>query len=94
MSANLLIDTKEDKELSLNNSQTYILKKWFMITYTLLLTTGTITVIEALRNQNPSIRHVLNLETAISLIAGYFYSIFILQMENIPKEKDFTPLHI
>jgi hypothetical protein len=65
-----------------------------MITYTLLLTTGTITVIEALRNQNPSIRHVLNLETAISLIAGYFYSIFILQMENIPKEKDFTPLHI
>ena len=89
MSANLFIDTKEDKELLINNSQTYALKKSFMITYTLLLTTATITVIEALRNQNPSVRHVLNLETAISLIAGYFYSLFIVQVENIPKKKDF-----
>ena len=34
----------------------------FMITYTLLLTTATITFIEAMRTTNPNVRHVLNLE--------------------------------
>lgn len=48
----------------------------FYITYVLLLTTGTITFIEALRNNNPRIRHVMNLETCISVVAAYFYSIF------------------
>jgi len=56
----------------------------FMITYTLLLTTATITFIEAIRTSNPSVRHVLNLETCISLVAGYFYSLFI---EKIAKSE-------
>ena len=46
----------------------------FMVTFVLLLTTGTITFIEAIRTQNPMIRHIFNLETCISIIAGYFYS--------------------
>ena len=49
----------------------------FMITYILLLTTATITFIEAMRTNNPNVRHVLNLETCISLVAGYFYSLFV-----------------
>jgi bacteriorhodopsin len=56
----------------------------FMFAYTLLLTTATITFIEALRTNNPSVRHVLNLETCISLVAGYFYSLFI---EKIAKSE-------
>ena len=40
----------------------------FMITYIILLTTGTITFIEALRTNSPQIRHIFNLETAISVI--------------------------
>jgi len=48
----------------------------FTITYILLLTTATITFIEAMRTKNPTVRHVLNLETCISVVAGYFYSIF------------------
>lgn len=48
----------------------------FTITYILLLTTATITFIEAIRTKNPIVRHVLNLETCISVVAGYFYSIF------------------
>ena len=52
------------------------LKASFTITYILLLTTGTITFIEALRTSDPTIRHVMNLETVISIIAGYFYSLF------------------
>ena len=49
----------------------------FYITYVLLLTTAAITFIEAIRTQNPVIRHVLNLETCISVVAGYFYYIFV-----------------
>ena len=52
----------------------------FMITYVILLTTATITFIEALRTQNPRIRHILNLETCISCVAGYFYGLFIVKI--------------
>jgi len=53
----------------------------FTITYILLLTTGTITFIEALRTDNPVVRHILNLETCISIVAGYFYSIFLQDLD-------------
>jgi bacteriorhodopsin len=51
-------------------------KMTFYLTYVLLITTGTITFVEALATHNPTIRHVMNLETCISIIAGYFYSQF------------------
>jgi bacteriorhodopsin len=53
-----------------------LVKLTFYSTYVLLLTTATITFIEALATTNPTIRHVMNLETCISIIAGYFYSQF------------------
>ena len=59
----------------------------FTIAYILLLTTATITIIEALRTQNPIIRHVLNLETCISIVAGYFYSVFLQKVEDAYKNK-------
>jgi bacteriorhodopsin len=59
----------------------------FSVTYILLLTTATITFIEAMRTQNPIIRHVLNLETCISIVAGYFYSIFVNKVEDSEKNK-------
>ena len=49
----------------------------FTLTYILLLTTATITFIEAMRTNNPTVRHILNLETCISIVAGYFYSQFV-----------------
>jgi len=58
----------------------------FYITYVLLLSTATITVIEAIRTQNPVIRHVLNLETCISIVAGYFYSMFVAKLDNYKNE--------
>jgi len=58
----------------------------FYITYVLLLTTATITVIEAIRTQNPVIRHILNLETCISIVAGYFYSVFVAKIDEYQKE--------
>ena len=57
-------------------SNTNIVKNTFSITYTLLLTTAVITFIEAIRTPNSKIRHILNLETCISCVASYFYSVF------------------
>jgi bacteriorhodopsin len=52
----------------------------FMITYIILLTTATITFIEAIRTSSPQIRHIFNLETAISVVACYFYSVFVTKI--------------
>lgn len=54
----------------------------FTLTYILLLTTGVITFIEALATNNSSVRHVMNLETCISLVAGYFYGVFLTQIKE------------
>jgi bacteriorhodopsin len=65
----------------------------FMITYIILLTTATITFIEALRTSSPQVRHIFNLETAISLIAGYFYSLFIIKInENYINFKEINKM--
>ena len=73
------MDILNDKKT--NNKDT-VLKKSFVITYILLLTTGTITFIEAMRTNNDKIRHILNLETCISIVAGYFYYKFVNYIEN------------
>jgi len=71
----------------------YYVKFSFMITYILLLTTATLTFIEAMRTDKPFVRHVLNLETCISIVAGYFYSLFLGQIETAEKEgKDISLL--
>ena len=54
----------------------------FYITYILLLTTGVITLVEALRTKSQIIRNILNLETCITIVAAYFYSMFILYIES------------
>lgn len=77
--------TQDKIDIRLNPIQYYV-KASFMITYILLLTTATITFIEAMRTQVPTIRHILNLETCISIVAGYFYSIFLTQIEGYGKD--------
>ena len=62
----------------------------FYMTYVFLLTTGVITFIEALRSPIPMVRHILNLETCISIVACYFYGLFIATInksEEAEKEK-------
>lgn len=53
----------------------------FFITLSFLVTTGTITFIEALRTDIVPMRHILNLETCISIVAAYFYGKFITMLE-------------
>lgn len=58
----------------------------FYITYSFLLTTATITFIEAMRNKDAKIRHILNLETCISVVAAFFYTQFINKIKNTNEQ--------
>ena len=71
----LMIDAKDlsfDKTSMVNNS--------FYVTYAFLLTTATITFIEAISTKIPQIRHIMNLETVISVVAAYFYDQFMIKL--------------
>jgi hypothetical protein len=79
------LKTPKEKEKERKNPLSNQVKFSFYITYVLLLTTATITFIEALRTSCPHIRHIFNLETAISLVAGYFYSAFVAKIDEFNK---------
>ena len=66
--------------------QVSLVKSSFYFTYIFLITTGTICFIEALRNPVPQIRHIMNLETCISVVAGYFYGVFVNKL-NLAEKK-------
>lgn len=69
----------------IKNHDNYYVKNSFYITYVFLLTTGTITFIEAITTKSSTVRNVMNLETAISVIAGYFYSSFVEDIKDSQK---------
>ena len=54
----------------------------FYITYAFLMTTATITFIEAIRTKNPKIRNILNLETCISVVAAFYYGLFVANLKE------------
>lgn len=70
--------------------QVSLVKSSFYFTYIFLITTGTICFIEALRNPIPQIRHIMNLETCISVVAGYFYGLFVDKLNKAEKETEET----
>ena len=78
--------TLKDKEIMVSNPAQYYVKASFMITYILLLTTGTVTFTESLRTSNVQNRHMLNLQTCISVVSGYFYSLYLNQIDSSEKE--------
>ena len=85
-------DNNEKKEeIKAIPSKNQYIKMSFMITYILLLTTATVTFIEAMRTKDPIIRHIFNLETCISIVAGYFYSLFVSKIDEADKNN--TPLN-
>ena len=59
-----------------------LVKGTFTITYIFLVTTGIVIFIEALRHGVGFISHVMNLETAISVVAAYFYGLFMAEIEK------------
>jgi bacteriorhodopsin len=85
MNESFAIDEPKEKAEKQKNPTQYYVKFSFVITYILLLTTGTITFIEALRTPIPEVRHIMNLETCISIVAGYFYSVFVQKINDFSK---------
>jgi len=69
-----------------------VIRSSFYVAYSLLFTTGTITFIESLRTEDPKIRHIMNIETCISIIAAYFYGNFITMIKD--NELDYKELTI
>ncbi len=63
------------------------LKKSFVISGLILFGSTIITFIEALKNDSIRARHILNLETAVSLIAGYVYMKFVDFISTKAKDK-------
>lgn len=80
-------------ESEVNNDKDRIVKYTFFITYAFLVTTATITFIEAIRNKDPKIRHILNLETCISIVAAYFYGVFIKKI-NVPGKINYKQINV
>jgi len=68
-----------------------LVKHTFYFAYIFLVTTGTITFIEALRTKDPNIRHIMNLETCISIVAAYFYSQFTETIKEAEKKGEPIP---
>ena len=65
-----------------------LISNTFYITYAFLMTTATITFIEAIRTKNPKIRNILNLETCISVVAAFYYGQFVDDLqEGVNYEK-------
>ncbi len=62
--------------------ENYFVKLTFYITYVFLMTTATITFIESITTDDVRARHILNLETCISVVATFFYSKFVEQIEE------------
>ena len=67
--------------------QVSLIKNSFYFTYIFLITTGTICFIEALRNPVAQIRHIMNLETCISVVAGYLYGVFVKEINTFEEKQ-------
>lgn len=65
-----------------NNNNLNLTYFSFYTTYVFLMTTATITFIEAMRTNIPEIRNILNLETCVSIVAAFFYSNFVKMIED------------
>ena len=61
-----------------------------MFTYIALLTTGIISFIESMRTQVHMIRHIFNLETCISIVAAYFYYLFLEKLKTRTSWSEIT----
>ena len=64
-----------------------LLNNSFVFSYVALLGVSLVTIIEALRTADPHIRHIMNLESSISLVAGIVYSVFVT-LSNDPDNFD------
>jgi bacteriorhodopsin len=70
-----------------------IITNSFYVTYAFLMTTATITFIEALRTNDLKVRTVMNLETCISIVATFFYGVFVAMIGDKTKPIDYKKIN-
>jgi bacteriorhodopsin len=86
---------KDRNKLQDYSSQDSLVKASFYFTYAFLMTTGTVTFIEALRTKNEVVRHIMNIETCISIVAAFFYSQFLEKLkESEGKEIPYESINL
>jgi len=73
-----MTDSKSEPELKYGT----LLKNSFTTTYIVLFGYTAITLIEALRTPSVNTRHIMNIETTVSLVAGIVYGTFIEKMKQ------------
>ena len=89
------LNSINNSSLNRNVRKDRLVKVSFYVTYAFLLTTATITFIEAIRNKNDKIRHILNLETCISIVAAFFYTMFMKKINDYKdKELNYREINI
>ena len=74
---NIFEEKSQNSINNVSNVQDKVVKFTFYITYAFLMTTATVTFIEAIRTKDIKIRNILNLETCISIVAAFFYGMFM-----------------
>lgn len=79
------VEPKESVKPLANPKYGRLLGDTFMTSYIIMFGYTTITLIEAIRTPSVNVRHIMNIETAVSLIAGLVYGMF---MERF-KQPDF-----
>lgn len=89
---NLLEEENQGNNVSSKKVKDKVVKFTFYITYAFLMTTATVTFIEAIRTKDIKIRNILNLETCISIVAAFFYGMFMKKI-NV-KEINYKDINI
>lgn len=70
-----------------------MVKDSFTVSYLFLFGLTVVTFIEALRTKSQKVRNILNVETAVSLVAGSIYYIFMTKLESKALQiEEVTPL--
>ena len=64
-----------------------VVRDSFSVSYLVLFSFTIVTLIQALTTSDAVARHVLNLETAVSVVAGYFY----MRFAAMAQREDFDP---
>lgn len=72
------VETKPTEKIELGST----LKTSFFVSYLVLFGYTVITLIEAIRTPFVHVRHIMNLETTVSLVAGLVYTLFNTEVQK------------
>ena len=88
-----IVEPKDTVKPVANPKYGRLLGDTFLTAYIILFGYTTITLVEAIRTPSINVRHIMNIETAVSLIAGLVYGMFIERFKQPDfKLKDLMPM--